>query len=121
MFNIFSTSQTFFWLLGLMSGIFSIRGTSRSTGFKTKTCLILVIFILSKRSNLYVTSPRTFKILKGFNLVKSNLLLGLVVQINIIFVLGVFCKKIYFIFFFKSWSLNSFFISELLHSSVKEY
>ena len=49
--------------------------------------------MLSGRSSLYVTSPRTFKTLKDFNLVKSNLLLGFVVQINIIFVLNILYKR----------------------------
>ena len=45
--------------------------------------------MLSGRSSLYVTGPRTFKILKGPNLAKSNLLLSYIVWINIIFILGV--------------------------------
>ena len=55
--------------------------------------------MLSGRSSLYVTSPRTFKILKDPNFAKSNLLLGLVIQINIIFVFGVLYRK-YTLFFF---------------------
>ena len=35
--------------------------------------------MLSKKSSLYVIGPKTFKILKDFNLVKSNLLLNYVV------------------------------------------
>ena len=62
-----------------MSGISSIKGASGSAGSKTETCLIFVIFMLSRRFSLYVTGPRTFKILKGPNLAKSNLLLGCVV------------------------------------------
>ena len=55
--------------------------------------------MLSERSNLYITGPRTFEILKGPNLVKSNLLLNRVVQINIIFILGILYKR-YTLFFF---------------------
>ena len=62
-----------------MLGIFFINGASRSTGFKTETYLILIIFILSEKSSLYITSPRTFKILKGPNLAKFNLLLNRVI------------------------------------------
>ena len=62
-----------------MSGISFINGASGSAGFKTKTCLIFVIFMLSKRFSLYVTSPRTFETLNSLNLAKSNLLLGRVV------------------------------------------
>ena len=62
-----------------MSSIFSIRGVSESTSFKTEICRILIIFILSERSSLYVTSFRTFEILKDFSLVKFNLSLSLVV------------------------------------------
>ena len=56
-----------------------MRDTSKSINFKTKICLILVIFMLSEKFSLYITDPRTFKILKNSNLVKSNLSLGLVV------------------------------------------
>ena len=49
--------------------------------------------MLSERSSLYVTGPRTFKILKGSNLVKSNLLLNLMILINIKFVLGILYRK----------------------------
>ena len=52
-----------------------------------------MIFMLSKRFSLYVTGPKTFKILKNFNLAKFNLLLSFMVWINIIFVLGIFCRK----------------------------
>ena len=76
-----------------MSGIFFIRGASGSTNFKTEICLILVIFILSEKSNLYVISPRTFKTLKDSNLAKSNLLLDRVVQINIIFISSVLYRR----------------------------
>ena len=76
-----------------MSSIFSIKGASESANFKTETCLILMIFMLSGRSSLYVTGPKTFKILKGSNLAKFNLLLGYVVWINIIFILGILCRR----------------------------
>ena len=62
-----------------MSGIFSINSTSKSANFRTKTYLILVIFMLSKRFSLYMIGPRTFIILKDPNLAKSNLLLNYVV------------------------------------------
>ena len=76
-----------------MSGIFFIKGASGSADFKTKICLIFVIFMLFKKSSLYMTGSRTLKILKGSNLAKSNLLLDRVVQINIIFMLGICCRK----------------------------
>ena len=82
-----------------MSGTFFIKGISGSTIFNTKICLTFIIFMLSERFNLYVTSSKIFKILKDPNLVKFNLLLGLVVWINIIFVLGVLFKR-YTLFFF---------------------
>ena len=50
-------------------------------------------FMPSGRFSLYVISSRTFKILKDPNLVKSNLLFGLVAQINIIFVLSILYKR----------------------------
>ena len=62
-----------------MSSILFIKGTSESTNFKTEICLILVIFMLSEKSSLYVTGFRTLKILKDPNLVKFNLLLGRVI------------------------------------------
>ena len=49
-----------------------------------------------------MTGPRTFIILKDPNLVKSNLSLGFVVQINIIFVFSVFYRRYTLFFFFKS-------------------
>ena len=55
--------------------------------------------MLSGRSSSYVTGPRIFAILKNFSLVKSNLLLGLVILINIIFVFNVLCRR-YTLFFF---------------------
>ena len=62
-----------------MSGISSISGASESASFKTKTWRILIIYMLSRRSSLYVTKSRTFTVLKNPNLVKSNLSLGLVI------------------------------------------
>ena len=62
-----------------MSGMSFIKGASESTDSKTEICLILVIFMLSGRSSLYVTGPKIFKILKGSNLVKFNLSLSLMV------------------------------------------
>ena len=62
-----------------MSGISFIKGASGSAGSRTKIYLIFIIFMLPKRSNLYVTNPRTFKILKDPNLAKSNLLLSRVI------------------------------------------
>ena len=49
--------------------------------------------MLSKRSSLYVTNFRIFVILKDFSLAKSNLLLGRVILINIIFILGILYKR----------------------------
>ena len=97
--NIFLTSQTFSWLLGSMSGISFIWGVSESTNFKTKMWQIYIILILFRRSNLYVTNPRTFAILKSSSFVKFSLLLSLVVWINIIFVFGVLCRR-YTLFLF---------------------
>ena len=108
--NIFLISQTFSQLSGSMSGIFFIKGAPRSTNFRTKICLILVIFMLSKRSSLYMTGPRTLKILKSFNLIKSNLLLGRVVWINIIFMFDIFCRK-YTLFLSLRVSPRTFFLS----------
>ena len=76
-----------------MSGIFFIRGASGSTNFRTKISWIYVILILSEKSSLYIISSKTFIILKGFSLAKSNLLLNLVIRINIIFVFSIFYKK----------------------------
>ena len=86
--------------MGLISGIFFIKGVSGSAGFKTETCLILMIFMLSGRSSLYMTGSRTLKILKSPNLAKSNLLLGCVIWINIIFVLGVYYRRYIYIYIF---------------------
>ena len=77
--NNFLISQTFSWLSGLISGISSIKGASGSANFKTKIYLILMILMLFERASLYVISSKTFKILKGFNLAKSNLLLNYIV------------------------------------------
>ena len=77
----------------------SIKGASGSINFKTEICLILVIFMLSKKSSLYITSFRTLKTLKSSNLAKFNLLLGRVVRINVVFVLGILCRR-YTLFFF---------------------
>ena len=79
--------------MGLISDIFSIRGASESTNFKTEICLIFVIFMLSKRFSLYVTDPRTLIILKGSSLAKSNLLLSRVVLINVIFILDILYRR----------------------------
>ena len=49
--------------------------------------------MLSGRSSLYIINPRTLIILKNSNLVKFNLLLGLVVHINIIFVFSILYRK----------------------------
>ena len=56
-----------------------MRGAPGFNNFKTKIWRILVILMLSGKSSLYVTSSKTFIILKGLSLVKSNLLLGFVV------------------------------------------
>ena len=49
--------------------------------------------MLSGRFSLYMTDPRTLITLKGPSLVKFNLLLGLVVWINIIFVFSILYKR----------------------------
>ena len=85
--------QTFFWLSGSISSIFFISSISGSANSKTKTWRIYIICILSKRSSSYVISPRTVIILKNNNFAKFNLLLGLVVQKNIIFVFNIFFKR----------------------------
>ena len=66
--------------------------------------------MLSERSSLYVTGPKTIIILKNFSLVKSNLLLNLVIQINIIFVLGILHRK-YTLFFLLKVGPQTFFLS----------
>ena len=38
-----------------------------------------MVFMLSGKFNLYMTGPRTLKILKDFNLIKSSLLLSLII------------------------------------------
>ena len=58
-----------------------------------------MILILSGKFSLYMTGPRTFKILKGPNLAKFSLLLGLVIWINIIFVFSVLYRR-YTLFLF---------------------
>ena len=40
-----------------------------------------------------MTNPKTFKTLKNPNFAKSNLLLGLIIYINIIFMFSVFYKR----------------------------
>ena len=64
--------------------------------------------MLSEKSSLYITGSRTLKTLKNSNLAKSNLLLNHVVQINIIFVLGVLCRKYTLFFFLKVSPLTLF-------------
>ena len=123
-FSIFLISQTFSWLLGLMSSISSIRGTSGFPNFKTKIWWILVILMLSERSSLYVTNPKTFIILKDPSLVKSNLLLNLVVRINVIFIFGVLYRR-YTLFFFSRVSPLTLYLSAnffiVLLKKVKSY
>ena len=55
--------------------------------------------MLSGRSSSYVTNSKIFIILKDSNLAKSNLLLGLVVWINVVFVFGILYKRYTFFFF----------------------
>ena len=61
-----------------MFDIFFIKGISGSANFKIKIYRILVILMLFERFSLYVTNPRTFKILKSPSLAKFNLLLNLI-------------------------------------------
>ena len=82
-----------------MSGIFFIKGASGSANFKTEICLIFIIFILFEKFSLYITGPKTLKILKDSNLAKSNLLLGYIILINIVFILGILRRR-YTLFFF---------------------
>ena len=56
-----------------------MRSAPKSTNLKTKICLIFVIFMLSKKFSLYVTSPKTFKILNNSSLAKSNLSLSYII------------------------------------------
>ena len=49
--------------------------------------------MLFGKSSLYVTGPKIFIILQGSSLAKSNLLLNCVILINIIFILGVLCRR----------------------------
>ena len=58
-----------------------------------------------------MTGPRAFIILKDFSLVKSNLLLGLMIWINIIFVFSIFYRKYIFIFFFLRVGPRTLFLS----------
>ena len=88
-----------------------MRGASGSASFKTKIYLIFMIFILSGKFSLYMTGSKTFIILKGSNLAKSNLLLGRVVRINIIFVLGVLCRRYTLSFFLRVGSLTFFLLA----------
>ena len=85
-----------------------MRGVSGLVNFKTEIYLIFMIFMLFKRSSLYVTGSRTFIILKDLSLAKSNLLLGYVVWINIIFVLGILYRR-YTLFFFLKVSSRTLF------------
>ena len=107
---IFLISQTFSWLSGSISGISFIRGISESTNSKTEICLILMIFMLSGKFSLYMTGPRTLKILKDFSLTKFNLLLSYMVWINVIFILGVLYRR-YTLFFFLRVSPQIFLLS----------
>ena len=85
----------------MISGIFFIRSISRSANFKTKIWRIYISYVLSGRSSLYMISFRIFAILKGFNFVKFNLLLSLVVQINIIFMFNIFYRRCILFFFLR--------------------
>ena len=55
--------------------------------------MLSALHILSVKSNLYIIGYRAFTILKDFSFAKSNLLLDLVIQINIIFIFGILYKK----------------------------
>ena len=55
--------------------------------------------MLSGKSSLYITGPKTLTILKDSSLVKFNLLLSLIIWINIIFIFSIFYKK-YTLFLF---------------------
>ena len=65
--------------------------------------------MLSGKFSLYVTGSRAFKTLKDFDLIKFDLSLGLVIQINIIFVLDIFCRR-YTLFLFLKVSPQTLFL-----------
>ena len=107
-----------------MSGISFINGNPGSTSFKTKIYLTLMIFILSGKFSLYITGPKTLKILKGSNLAKFNLLLSRVIQINIYFMFGILCRKYTLSFFLRVGPLTLFLLANffiLLLKKVKSY
>ena len=57
--------------------------------------------MLSGRSRLYMTGPKTFIVLKNLSFAKSNLLLSFIIQINVIFMFDIFYKKCTLFFFLK--------------------
>ena len=67
-----------------------------------------------------MTGPRTFTILKGFSLIKSNMLLGLVVRINIIFIFSVFYRRYTLFFFFRVSSLTLFLLANFFIILLKK-
>ena len=76
--------------------------------------------MLSRKSSLYIISPRTLIILKGFSLAKSNLLLSRVILINIIFVLGVLHKKYTLFFFLRVGPQTLFLLANFFISLLKK-
>ena len=76
--------------------------------------------MLSWKSSLYVTGSRTFTILKNSSFIKSNLLLSLVVQINIIFMFGVLYRRYTLSFFLRVSSLTFFLLANSFISLLKK-
>ena len=66
--------------------------------------------MLFRKSSLYVTSSRTFRISKDSSFTKFNLLLGLMVRINIFFIFSVLYKR-YILFFFLRVDPQTLFLS----------
>ena len=79
-----------------------------------------MIFILFERFSLYITSSRTFEILKNSSLAKSNLLLNYVVQINVIFILGILYKRYTLSPFLKVSSLTLFLLANFFMLLLKK-
>ena len=91
--NIFLTSHTLSWLSGLMSGISFIIGVAGSADSNIEICYIYKIFMRSGSSNSYINDPNIFVIRNNPNFAKSNLLFGLIIQMKVILVLGIYRKR----------------------------
>ena len=95
-----------------MLGVSSITSTSGSAGSSIEICRIYKIFIRSRSFNSYISGSNTFAIQNDPNFIKSNLSLGLVIQIKVVLVLDIYCKK---------YTLSSFFRISLLILKVSAY